>query len=180
MDSRLAHLIEARQALQRCWHKNRNNRNLRKKAAEIGREIERYSRQLCTQQWHAICREADGQLHQSRTWKLLRHLLDNTNSKSYQQHRLAQIMHCATKKLGKEETCKRLNDKYLPSTPSESHGDYRGPSNPDLDRDIEEWEVRAALQNLNCESAAGPDGITNKALRNLGDGPIEALTEYFN
>lgn len=32
----------------------------------------------------------------------------------------------------------------------------------------------------NCKSAAGPDRVTNKALRNLSDGVIETLTRYYN
>lgn len=81
MDPRLAHLIEARQSLQRRWKRMRHSRTLRKRIAHLGREIEKYSRQLCAQQWHAICNEADGKLHASRTWKLLRHLRDETQSK---------------------------------------------------------------------------------------------------
>ncbi|XP_077553406.1 uncharacterized protein LOC144168262 [Haemaphysalis longicornis] len=160
IDSRLTHMI--------------------KRVAELGRAIDKYSRELCAQQWHATCSEADGQLHQGRTWKLLRHLLDETKSKGYHKHRLAQIMHTTIKKLGQEETCKRLNERYLPSTPCENHDRYHGPANPTFDRDIDESEVRAALQNLNRKSAAGPDCVTNKALRNLNDGAIAALMAYFN
>lgn len=36
-----------------------------------------------------------------------------------------------------------------------------------------------ALQNLNSRSAAGPDRATNKALTNLNDAAIEALTHFF-
>ncbi|XP_077557449.1 uncharacterized protein LOC144172690 [Haemaphysalis longicornis] len=130
--------------------------------------------------WHVICNEADGQLHASRTWKLLRHLKDETQSKSYQQHRLSQILHTASKTLGTEELCKRLNDQYLPITSSVEHPDYRGAANPELDGDIEEWEVRRAVQDLNCKSAAGPENVHNKALRNLNDTAITALTRYYN
>ncbi|XP_077550586.1 uncharacterized protein LOC144163709 [Haemaphysalis longicornis] len=41
MDSRLAHLLDARRSLQRRWRRQRHNRKLRKKIAELGREIER-------------------------------------------------------------------------------------------------------------------------------------------
>ncbi|KAL1415854.1 hypothetical protein MTO96_028637 [Rhipicephalus appendiculatus] len=51
---------------------------------------------------------------------------------------------------------------------------------PHLDRDIETWEVRQAAQDLNCRSAAGPDKVTNKALRNLSDAAITSLTRYYN
>ncbi|XP_077548373.1 uncharacterized protein LOC144161610 [Haemaphysalis longicornis] len=180
IDSRLANMLEARQSLQKRWRGRRTNHRLRKRIATLGREIEKYSRELCTQRWHAVCNEADGQLHKGRTWRLLRHLLDETGTKGYQQHRLAQVVHTTTKALGREETCRRIDAKYLQSTPSESHGEYAGADNPVLDRDIEEWEVRAVLQTINCKSAAGPDRVTNKVLRNLGDGAIASLTRYFN
>ncbi|XP_077528227.1 uncharacterized protein LOC144139855 [Haemaphysalis longicornis] len=84
------------------------------------------------------------------------------------------------KELGDDEVCKRLNDKYLPATPPSSLPSYTGDSNPKLDTDIEEWEVRAVLQKINSKSAAGPDCVSNKALRNLSDGAITALTKFFN
>ncbi|XP_077528407.1 uncharacterized protein LOC144140095 [Haemaphysalis longicornis] len=180
MDSRLAHLMEARQSLQRRWKQRRHSRALRKKIAQLGREIERHSRKLCEQQWHAVCNEADGQLHAGKTWKLLRRLRDETASKSYQQHRLAQILHVAIKNHGEDEVKKRLNDQYLPEGEQARHPEYGGPDNPALDADIEEWEIRRAVQELNCRSAAGPDGIDNKTLRNLSDGAITALTGYYN
>ncbi|XP_077559568.1 uncharacterized protein LOC144174656 [Haemaphysalis longicornis] len=180
IDPRLAHMLEARSSLQRRWKRQRHNRALRKRIATLGREIEKYSRQLCAQQWFELCNEADGQLHRGGTWKLLRHLMDETQSKEYQRHRLAQIMYAATKELGEREVHKRLNERYLPETAMEQQGEYAGPPNPSLDRDIEEWEVRRATQALNCRSAAGPDRVTNKALRNLSDAAITSLTKYFN
>ncbi|KAL3234088.1 hypothetical protein MRX96_022834 [Rhipicephalus microplus] len=93
MDPRLAHLLEARRSLQKRWRRQRHNRKLRKKIAELGREIERHSRQLCSQQWFALCSQADGQLHRGGTWKLLRQLMDETKSCEYQHTRMAQILH---------------------------------------------------------------------------------------
>lgn len=119
-------------------------------------------------------------MHKGRTWNLLRHLLDETGTKGHQQHQLAQTMHMTVRALGERETRRRTNARYLPCTPSEQHGEYGGADNPSLDRDVEEWEVRAVLQTLNCKSAAGPDRVTNKTLRNLSDGAIAALTRYYN
>lgn len=180
MDPHLAHMIEARQSLQRRWKRNRTNRNLRKRIARLGREIEAYSQQLCRQQWHAICKEADGQLHASRTWKLLRHLRDETQSKSFQRHRLGQILHSAIKHRGEQGVRDYLNNKYLPKAAQSTHPGYAGADNPELDADIEESEVRRAIQELNCKSAAGPDRVHNKTLRNLSDEAISALTDYYN
>lgn len=58
--------------------------------------------------------------------------------------------------------------------------EYTGKPNPSLDRDFDEAEIWAALQKLNSKSAPGPDGVTNKALRNLDKETISELTKYIN
>ncbi|KAH6923031.1 hypothetical protein HPB50_020755 [Hyalomma asiaticum] len=108
--------IDDWRSLQKRWRRQRHKRKLRKKIAELGREIERYSRQLCSQQWFALCRQADGQLHRGGTWKLLRQLMDETKSCEYQRTRMAQILHTTARQLGEEEMYKRLNERYLPIT----------------------------------------------------------------
>lgn len=57
---------------------------------------------------------------------------------------------------------------------------YTGSPNDLLDKTIREAKVRAELQRLNTSSAPGPDGVHNKALRNLDSPSITALTDYFN
>ncbi|XP_077534382.1 uncharacterized protein LOC144146295 [Haemaphysalis longicornis] len=179
-DSRLAHLLEVRNSIRDRWKKQRSNRKLRKRVALLNREIEKHCAVLCRQQWHAVCQEADGQMHKSRTWQLLRHLLDETKTKGTQQHVLARTLHKTRQELGEAEVRRRLNEKYLPSTPPEPLPSYTGAVNAWLDGDIEEWEVRTVLQTINCRSAAGPDRTTNKELRNLNDAAISALTRYYN
>ncbi|XP_077546008.1 uncharacterized protein LOC144158762 [Haemaphysalis longicornis] len=178
-DSRLAHLLEAKRSIQERWRKQRTNRRLRKKVAELNRAIEKHCRTLCRQQWFQTCSAADGQMHTGKTWAMLRHLLDETKTKSYQQHNLAKILNGAIRELGEEMVRRRIN-KYIPTSREESHPDYRGEANEKLDRDIEVWEVRAAVHELNCHSAAGPDKVTNKALKNLSETAIESLTALFN
>ncbi|KAL3220434.1 hypothetical protein MRX96_050378 [Rhipicephalus microplus] len=130
MGPRQAHLLEARRSLQKRWRWQRPNRKLRKKIAELGREIERHSRQLCSQQWFALCSQADGQLHRGGAWKLLRQLMDEIMSCEYQRTRMAQILHTTVRQLGEEEMFKRLNERYLPIASREDHPDYAGQPNP--------------------------------------------------
>ncbi|XP_077531669.1 uncharacterized protein LOC144144172 [Haemaphysalis longicornis] len=180
IDSRLAHLIEAKQSIQARWKTQRTNRKLRKKVAELNREIEAHNRVLCTQQWNEVCNEADSQMHCGKTWSMLKSLLDDSATKSHQHDNLARIIHKARKEHGEDETKRRINNKYLPTAPTEAHPEYQGEQNEWLDRDIEVWEVRATLQDLNTKSAAGPDRVTNRALKNLNETAIENLTAYFN
>lgn len=180
VDSRLAHLIEAKKSIKERWKKQRWNRKLRKKVTELNRSIQKHSALLCRQQWDEVCNRIDGSLHQSKAWSLIRHLLDETKTKSYQQNRMAQVMHEAEKSLGKEELIKKLKTQYMPQTETEKHPGYdAGAPNEKLDREITTPEVTQAIRELNSRSAAGPDGISNKALRNLDDSLIEALTKYY-
>lgn len=180
MDSRLAHLIEAKQSICNRWKKQRLNRKLRKKIAELNRAIHEHCTKLSAQQWEDTCDTADRQMHNGATWRLLRHLLDETKTKEPLHNRLAGIMQTAVRELAEAETKKRLLDKYHPVTEKERHQDYTGQENEKLDRVLETREVRNALQRVNGKSAAGPDKVSNKTLRNLGDDAVEALTDYFN
>ncbi|XP_072140696.1 uncharacterized protein [Dermacentor andersoni] len=184
MDSRLAHLLEAKQSLLNRWKGQRLNRRLRKKIAELNRTTEEYCHTLSKQQWDEVCNSVDGQMRNGRNWNLLKHLLDDTNTRSNQQHVMAKLLHTATRTKTTEEVLQSLVEKYLPVGPrqgtSVAYADYLGPPNSELDADISTEEVRRALHELNSKPAPGPDGITNRTLRNLDDHSIEYLTEVIN
>ncbi|KAG0436903.1 hypothetical protein HPB47_017705 [Ixodes persulcatus] len=112
MDSRLAHLIEAKQSIKARWQKQRTNRRLRKKIAELNSQIEAHCKVLCTQQWNEACNEADGQIQKGKTWNMLRHLLDDTKTKGHQHNNLARILHRAICEHGEDEVKRRLDAKY--------------------------------------------------------------------
>ncbi|XP_049522619.1 uncharacterized protein LOC125945090 [Dermacentor silvarum] len=183
MDSRLAHMLEAKQSLTRRWKEQRHKRRLRKRISSLNRLIEEYCTQLSNQQWNEVCDAEDGRINSGTTWHLLKHLLDRTRTKADQGRTLNRIMHEELKNTTENDLIDRLADKYLPlaknarGTTAEA---YRGKADPELDRDFSTEEVRTVLQNLNTKSAPGPDGVTNKALRNLDDTSIETLTEEIN
>ncbi|KAM7315618.1 hypothetical protein ISCGN_005401 [Ixodes scapularis] len=180
MDSRLAHLIEAKNSILARWTKQRLNRRLRKKVAELNRSIEEHCRTLNRQQWDEMCNAVDGQLHNGKAWSLLKHLLDATNTKSHQRDHLARLIHKEIGECGKDVVAARLRAKYLPETPTAQHGPYTGEPNEELDRDFSVEEIRTALHDLNSRSAPGPDGVSNRALKNLDDRSMEQLTDYIN
>lgn len=83
MDSRLAHMIEAKNSILARWKKQRLNRKLRKKIAELNRNMEEHCRELCKQQWHELCNAINGQMHNGKAWNILRQLLGETKTKSH-------------------------------------------------------------------------------------------------
>ncbi|KAH7977639.1 hypothetical protein HPB49_003112 [Dermacentor silvarum] len=129
LDSRLAHLMEARNSLRRHWKRQRHNRKLRKRIAQLNRDIEHHSAVLCREQWHAVCQEADGQLHKGKTWRLLRHLLNDQTTKEAQHYMLNKTIHKAVNGMGEAEVQRRLDAKYLLVTPTDPLPSYEGATN---------------------------------------------------
>ncbi|XP_049518932.1 uncharacterized protein LOC125943564, partial [Dermacentor silvarum] len=173
MDSRLAHLIEAKNSVLARWKGQRLNRRLRKKIVEINRNIEEHCRTLNRQQWDELCNAADGQLHNGKSWNLLRYLLDETKTKSHQRDCLERLLHKELEKHGEDAVTARLRAKYLPRTSTVQHGPYEGDPNEELDKDFSAEEIRTALRNLHSRSAPGPDRVSNRALKNLDDRSVE-------
>lgn len=114
LDSRLAHLMEARNSLKRRWKRQRHNRKVRKRIAQLNRDIENHSAVLCRQQWHAVCQEADGQLHKGKTWRLLRHFFNDQTTKGAQHYTLNKTIHKAVKEMGEAEVQRRLDARLSP------------------------------------------------------------------
>lgn len=183
MDSRLAHLLEAKTAIFSPWKKQRHNRRLRQIISKLNKEIEQHCDTLCKQQWDELCESVDGQIRNGKSWHLLKHLLDEHSTRANQRHTLARALHEATKEQGVDELVTRLVSKYLPVEREDEDGvfpEYGGPPLPELDEDFSVAEIRRVIQMLNHKSAPGPDGITNRALRNLDDASIERLTGFIN
>lgn len=136
MDSKLAHLIEAKQAITKKWRTQRLNRKLRKKIAELNKQIEQHCNNLCKQQWDEFCETIDGQIRNGKAWKLIKHLLDEQGTKSNQRHCLARAIHIALKNQDIETVTKQLIQKYLPVANEQEHfprSEYRGAPQPELD-----------------------------------------------
>ncbi|XP_070379199.1 uncharacterized protein [Dermacentor albipictus] len=153
-----------------------------KKISEINRTIEEHCRALCKQQWDEVCKSIDEQTRSGGTWNLLKHLLDETNTKTNQRNTLARTLHTAKREYSSKEILSKLAQKYLSvaSCPTPPSPDYEGSENPELDAEFRIKEIRQALHALNGRSAPGPDKITNKALRNLDEKSIAYLTDIIN
>ncbi|XP_075744322.1 uncharacterized protein LOC142803100 [Rhipicephalus microplus] len=147
MDSRLAHLLEAKQALLARWKTQRHNRRLCKKMSEINKTVGDHCKVLCKQQWDELCDSMEGQLKTD------------------------------------EAITEQLIDKYLAATDDPvppQFPDYEARDAPSMDEDSTVAEVKRVLATLNCRSAPGPDGVTNKMLKHLDDDSIEFLTDKIN
>lgn len=169
---------QAHESLQKRWLKQKHNKKLKIKIARLVKDMEEYAKKLVQQQWGQTCDQMSGNLHLKDTWHLLRFLLDPENCKSAHSKNIERIIHGHP--LGNKELLKALKDIYLnTSSPIELPG-YAGSSNPEMDEEISTAEVRAAMHKLRTSSAPGADRVTNKALKNLDDSSITAITKLFN
>lgn len=181
MDRKLAHLFEAKNAILDRWRQKRLLRRLRKKVADLNRQIQDYSAELAQQQWHETCNSADGQMRAGKKWNLLKTLLNETRSTSTQSRALQKAIHLAQKQDSVDCLIDRLAEMYIAPDPSPgNYPAYEGPQLPELDAPFTLSEVRHAAHKLRGNTAPGLDGITNTALRNLDDRSLELLTEEIN
>nr|XP_050028438.1 uncharacterized protein LOC126524126 [Dermacentor andersoni]XP_054923183.1 uncharacterized protein LOC129383022 [Dermacentor andersoni] len=187
MDSRLAHLLEAKEALLARW--KRQNRRLRKKVSEVNREIEQHCKNLCKQQWNELCESVEGQLRSGKiredvqSRRCLKHLRDEGSTRSSPRGSLTRAIHLATDSTLDELTVDKLIDKYLPvedSSAPTQFPDYAGYAVPELDQDFTATEIRDVLFSLNVKFALGPDNVSSRMLRNVDDESINFLTERIN
>ncbi|KAG0436140.1 hypothetical protein HPB47_018122 [Ixodes persulcatus] len=179
MDSRLANFLEAKKALLDRWKGQRLNRRLRKIIAELNRTIEDHCQSHTRQQWDEVCNSVDGQMRVGGKWNLLKHLLYESNSNSNQSQVISRVLHEARQSETKDAILDALTNKYLPmGTSSQAdYPSYKGHPFLELNEPFTVNEVREVLQNLNGRSAPGPDGISNRELRNLEDGSIKFHTD---
>lgn len=81
MDSRLLHMWEAKGSMLKRWKKQKHNRKLKKRIAELDKRIEVYANRLTQQNWEATCNSMEKQMGMSKTWNILRCLLDSEYKK---------------------------------------------------------------------------------------------------
>ncbi|KAG0418435.1 hypothetical protein HPB47_004863 [Ixodes persulcatus] len=140
------HLIEAKNSILARWTKQRLNRRLRKKVAELNCSFEEHCRTVNRQ--HI--------------------LLDATNTKSHQRDHLAHLIHKEIRERGKDVVaapCERntFRDHDRAARPVQGRAHRRI-------RDFSVEEIRTALHELNSRSAPGPDGnLDGRSMEQLTD-----------
>lgn len=76
----------------------------------------------------------------------LEHLLDATNTKCSQRHRLRRTLHLAVKEFSEEAIIDNLVPNYLPTVLVATHTDCKGSLDSKLDADLSIEEIGTALQ----------------------------------
>lgn len=180
VDNHLIHIWDARRSLSKRWRRQRHNRKLRKRIALLSAEAERYAAELTRANWHNFCNQLQGTLGTAKTWSLLRSLLDSNQTKTETTKAIRTLLH--KENLDENTLLATLKQRYISVGPRPQYRPYPDTSDANdlLDADITEAEVRAALQHLTKNTAAGADGIQYKLLRNLDDCAITQLTAYYN
>ncbi|KAH8038878.1 hypothetical protein HPB51_003900 [Rhipicephalus microplus] len=87
MDVRLAHLLEAKNALRERWKKQKLNKWLEANISQLNKDIEQ-AKKLAAQQWVEVCNEADGKMRKGSKWVLLKNMFTDSTESSKSSARL--------------------------------------------------------------------------------------------
>ncbi|KAH6935628.1 hypothetical protein HPB50_007091 [Hyalomma asiaticum] len=156
---------ECKRSLVKRWERQRLNRKLRLKIAEVSERANEYAHKLETESWVQFCDSMRDTSSTAKTWAILRSLLDPGSTKTTV---------CRTiRKLVSDFTVGAAVD--LPCTT-----EYEVLANADLDAPITRAELFAAAQTAKRNTAKAPDRVTNAMLRNLSDDCLDELIQYFN
>ncbi|KAG0425973.1 hypothetical protein HPB47_026875 [Ixodes persulcatus] len=123
--------------------RQRGNKELRKKIAELNKDAEEYALRLSRQNWYSLSDGMQCRVDLAQTWKLLRALVDPEGTRTVAQNKITFLMH----KEGVEgnKITERLAGKYLCRDPPVYQPDYTGQPNKVLDMPITLGELEAAL-----------------------------------
>ncbi|KAH6939126.1 hypothetical protein HPB50_016092 [Hyalomma asiaticum] len=113
MDSRLAHLMEAKRSIKQRWE-NKLNRALRKRIARLNTQIAQYAGELERKQWIEVCDKVDGQMRVGGKGNLLKHFLKAGNTRSAQRSAMEHLVHREFEWRHKDELMDELAERYFP------------------------------------------------------------------
>ncbi|KAM7315781.1 hypothetical protein ISCGN_005564 [Ixodes scapularis] len=150
IDARLLHMWEARRSLLKRLKRQRWNRKLKKRIALLTEKAAEYATSLCRENWLSLCDGLRGTLSTSKTWKLLRYLINPASGKTESHHNLARVIHQFPGKGA--DLLLTLKARYFPTQPSEPLPPYTGSPNDLLDEDIHLHEDAADVVNAYAKS----------------------------
>ncbi|CAN7946650.1 unnamed protein product [Ixodes pacificus] len=123
---------EAKHGMERRLKRQKWKGNLKRKIVRHNKEIENYAIKLCEQNWCCRCDEMEGGMSLAKTWGLLRHLLDSTNSKTQSGIRLSKARHAFE---GRDaEFMDKLVNMYIGDTDSTTELPTRSSTHPSRKR----------------------------------------------
>ncbi|KAG0422703.1 hypothetical protein HPB47_001494 [Ixodes persulcatus] len=93
IDSHLLHLWEARRGLTQWWRRQRHNRKLKLRIAQLTLEAATYDANLTGQNWHTLCDKLNVTHGTARTWSLLCHLIPPGQTKSDRTKCIYELLH---------------------------------------------------------------------------------------
>lgn len=174
----LLNLWEARIGLARQWKKHKTNRRLKTRIDRINKKkTQEYSGQLSREQWHETCEKLNGTLNLTRTWNLVRALLEPNQSRTMNKHKILQPMQY---KDNHAQLLSYLQSAYLPARQQPADKEYEGPTNNDIDEPFTLHEPRRAIHRISGNKKTGPDRLTTAQNKNLSEADQEFLLETTN
>lgn len=145
VDRRLLGLWEARRGLTKRWKRQKLNRKLKKKIAEITKKAEEYATQLARQGWQQFCSSLNGTLSTAKTWRILKALMNPTKTKTESGKAIQKLVH--QHEGSDEELLEAVRVKcYGKDNPKGYDGEYLGTENPTWTDRLQERKFTRQLE----------------------------------
>lgn len=152
VDPHLVHMWEGRRSLTKRWKRQRLNRKLRARIEQLTEQANEYARQLQANNWIQFCDSLRGTLSTTKTWAILRSMLDPYNTKTVTTRALRTLV--GEFKGDDASLIQTLADRYIGTGGDNiDKREYKGMDNPKLDAPITKQEVYAAALALKRNSA---------------------------
>lgn len=150
IDNHLTHLWEARRGLTKRWRRQKLNRKLRLRIAEITEKANAYAKELYHNNWRTFCDSLRGTLSTKKTWNILRSLLDPSTTRTETN---ATLQRLAGEFQGDhDQLIQELKQRYTGERKRDGNSltsqEYTGTPNHELDAPITFAEVYAAAQSF--------------------------------
>ncbi|KAH9372323.1 hypothetical protein HPB48_001586 [Haemaphysalis longicornis] len=134
IDSRLLHMWEAKDSIQKRLCTQRHNHSVRSSLARLNKEIENHAAYITNQQWNTLCDRMEVQMRTPKTWHTIRSLLNPEGRRVSQRNNLLNILH--EHQEYQAALLQKLPDLYIQTAPSEPAWPYTGKPKLALDRPI--------------------------------------------
>ena len=92
VDRHLLHLWDAHRGLTRRWRRQKHNRKLLLRISQLAIEANDYANTLTSNNWHNFWDRLNGTLSTPRTWRILRALINPTQTKTHTANTIRTIL----------------------------------------------------------------------------------------
>lgn len=145
VDSYLISLWDKKQKLYKRWKKKRHNKKLKLRIRNLDKRARDHASKLANQNWNDFCESLKGTLNTSKTWAIIKGMLNPETRRRETSHQLIKVAH--NFKGTNNELILAIKERFeLDRNIPPVRRNYQGSPNDLLDREISKEELQQAIR----------------------------------